>query len=176
MVKSLRSSADSALFLAIGETFTRMGWVSRRVAGREVLEADFELHHTKARVHAQAFPELNALSVVTQSGHRVPDSRSGLISEMLMRTNKDLTIGNFELDYDDGTVMFRATNIFPPGGAHGQIIASLVHCALAELDRITPFLTLVLRMGNEELAGLNLKTFLMREDLLPPMPEESQDL
>ena len=162
--------ADSPLFAAVQQTFTRMGWQSRRVEGREVLEADFELYHTRTRVHVQVFAPLHAVSVVGTLGHKVPDSRSGTVGEMLMRTNKDLTIGNFELDHDAGTVLFRASNIFPPGHADGTIIASLVHSTLAEVDRLTPFLTLILRMNAAELGALNLKMFLLREDLLPPVP------
>ncbi|HEX2750569.1 MAG TPA: YbjN domain-containing protein [Verrucomicrobiales bacterium] len=168
---SPRSSTDSPLFAAVRETFSRMGWDCRRVEGREVLEADFELYHTRTRVHAQAFAPLHAVSVIGTLGHKVPDSRSGVVSEMLMRTNKELTIGNFELDHDTGTVIFRTTNIFSPDRVDGNVIASLVHSTLAEVDRLTPFLTLVLRMSPAELGALNLKTFLMREDLLPPVPD-----
>ena len=172
MVMPPRSASDSPLFSAVQETFSRMNWQCRRVENREVLEADFEVYHTRTRIHAQVFAPLNAVSIVGTLGHKVPDSRSGTVGEMLMRTNKELTIGNFELDHDTGTVLFRATNIFPVEKVDGNIIASLVHTALAEVDRLTPFLTLVLRMEQRELAALNLKTFLMREDLLPPVPDE----
>ena len=164
------AAPDSALFTAVAQTFQHMGWESRRVENREIIEADFEVYHTRTRIHVQVFAQLQAISVVGTLGHRVPDSRSGLVGEALMRTNKDLTIGNFELDFDTGTVLFRASNIFPPGGAEPRIIASLVHTTLAEVDRFTPFLTLLLRMSTGELASLNLKMFLMREDLLPPVP------
>ena len=167
-----RPATDSPLFSAVQETFSRMGWQFRRVEGREVLEADFDVYHTRTRVHAQVFAPLHALSVIGTLSHKVPDSRSGTVGEMLMRTNKELTIGNFELDHDTGTVLFRATNIFPAGTAGGNIIASLVHTTLAEVDRLTPFLTIILRLNPAELGALNLKTFLMREDLLPPVPDE----
>ena len=163
--------SSSRLFAVVEETFARMKWAGRRVPGREVQEADFDAHHTRLRVHVQAFPEVNAICVGTTLGHRIPDSRTGLVSEMLMRTNLELTIGAFELDYDAGQVLFRATNIFSGGGADPQIIASLVHSAIAECDRLTPFLTLLLRMNQDELGRLNLKLFLQREDLLPPVPE-----
>lgn len=171
MVMTPRSVIDSALFSAVQETFARMGWECRRVEGREVVEADFEVYHTRTRIHAQAFADLQAVSVVGALSHKVPDSRSGTVSEMLMRTNKELTMGNFELDHDSGTVLFRATNIFAPEHVDGNIIASMVHTTLAEVDRLTPFLTIVLRMTTVELGALNLKTFLMREDLLPPVPD-----
>ncbi len=168
---STTRSTDSSLFTAVADTFTRMGWEFRRVEGREVLEADFEVYHTRTRIHAQVFAPLNAVSVVGTLSHHVPDSRSGLAGEMLMRANKDLTVGNFELDHDTGKVLFRVTNLFPPGHFDGTITASLVHTTLAEVDRLTPFLTLLLRMNPDELSKLNLKMFLMREDLLPPVPD-----
>lgn len=164
----------SPVFRAIEEAFALMKWTGRRVEGREVLEADFDAFHARVRVHAQAFAELNAVTVVATLGHKIPDSRAGIVSEMLMRTNHELTVGAFELDYDTGTALFRATNIFPEGRVPPDIIASLVHSALAEADRLTPFLTLVLRMTPEELSTLNLKLFLMREDLLPPVPDEDE--
>src|SRR6187402_2607138 len=108
------AAPDSPLFTAVARTFQQMGWQSRRVENREVLEADFEAYHTRTRIHVQVFAPLNAVSVVGTLGHKIPDSRSGLVCEALMRTNKELTIGNFELDYDSGSVLFRATNIFPP--------------------------------------------------------------
>jgi hypothetical protein len=165
----------SPVFAAVEEAFRRMGWQARQVEGREVLEADFEVFHTRVRLHCQAFAELNAVHVVASASGKVPESRMGVVAEMLMRTNHDLTIGGFELDYDTGAVHFRAANVFPPGRFDHQVIASLVHSALAEMDRLTPFLTLVLGMGVPELSRLNMKLFLQREDLLPPVPEHPND-
>ena len=165
------SSASEPLFAVIQATFQRMGWQGRIVQDGEVMEADFETHHTKVRLHVQAFPPIHAISVSATAAHKIPVERAGLIAEMLMRTNHELLIGAFELDYDAHHVLFRATNIFPPHRTDERIIASLVHSALAEVDRITPFLTLLLNMSVAELAKLNLKLFLKREDLLPPVPE-----
>lgn len=168
------SQSTNTVFQAIQAAFQRMGWQARKVENLEVLEADFEVHHTKVRIHAQAFPEVNAVSVVATASNRAPESRFGLAAELVMRTNHELTIGAFELDYDTGMIMFRATNIFPPHRVDERIIASLVHSALAEMDRITPFLTLLMRMEQDELAKLNMKLFLLREDLLPPVPEHPE--
>ncbi len=165
---------DSRLLHAVQSTFTRMQWAYRTVATHGVIEADFDLHHTRTRLHVQTFPPIHAISVVAQASHHIPETRIGLINETLMRTNRELTIGNFELDCDAGQILFRATNIFPATGSHEDIIASLVHSALAEMDRLTPFLTLLLRMEAPELATLNLKLFLQRQDLLPPVPEETE--
>ncbi len=158
------------LFDAIQDAFRRRGWHFQPVEGKFVVETRFEAHHTRVRIHVQAFPEIRAASVVGYATHTVPASRAGLIAEALMRLNQTLTIGNFEMDFDAGHVFFRATNVFDSDAGSPGLVAALVQTAVAEIDRLTPFLTLLLRMSTEELAKLNLRLFLQREDLLPPVP------
>jgi hypothetical protein len=157
------------LMTAVKEAFASRSWHCDDVAGRLVVESEFEAHHTRVRVHAQVFPEISAVSVVGYATAAVPTSRSGLVAEALMRLNQSLTLGNFELDYDTGRVVFRATNVFCGTSSAPPIVAGLVHTAVAEVDRLTPLLTLLLRMTPEELGRLNLRLFLQREDLLPPV-------
>ena len=158
------------LLESVKTAFASRGWHCEPVAGRLVVESTFEAHHTRVRVHAQAFPEINAVSVVGYATATVPTARCGLVAEALMRLNQALALGNFEIDYDLGRVVFRATNVFARPSDAPPVVASLVHTAVAEIDRLTPLLTLLLRMSPEELAHLNLRLFLQREDLLPPVP------
>jgi hypothetical protein len=88
-----------------------------------------------------------------------------------MRTNKELNVGNFEIDWDHGTVMYRTTNIFPAGQADPRIIAGLVHTSVAEVDRLTPFLGEICRTPKGELLLLDIPRLMQRHDLLPPPPE-----
>ena len=164
----------SDLLTSVEGAFEQVGWKCQRVEGRDVIETNFDAHHTRIRVHVQAFEEIGALSVGAYLTHKIPDSRVGIISEMLMRTNEQLTLGNFELLWDSGVILFRVTNVFGKAEPDRQIIVSLVHSAVAEVDRLTPFVSLVLGMSQEELSTLNLKLFLMREDLLPPVPDEEE--
>ena len=159
---------------AIHAAFQQRGWHCEPVADRPVVESTFEAHHTRVRVHVQAFPEIAAVSIVGYASSDVPPGRCGVIAEMLMRLNEQLTVGNFELDYDRGRVFFRVTNLFGKAPAPPEMIADLVHMAVAEIDRLTPFLTLVLRMDLPELSRLNLKLFLQREDLLPQIAPDHE--
>ena len=162
------------LLVTLERAFADRGWHCDPVAGRDVVESFFEAHHTRVRVHAQVFAEIRAVSVVGYSTAEVPAARSGLISETLMRLNQQLTLGNFEMDYDAGRVFFRMTNLFSTDAGDAEIMASMVHAAVAEVDRLTPFLTLLLRMEAAELARLNLRLFLQREDLLPPVAADGK--
>jgi hypothetical protein len=146
------------------------------VDGREVVEAVFEAHHTRVRVHAQVFADIRAVSVVGYATADVPAARVGLVAEALMRLNQQLTLGNFEMDVDGGRVFFRMTNLFSSEAGDATILASMVHAAVAEIDRLTPFLTLLLRMDTAELSRLNLRLFLQREDLLPPVAADGKTL
>ena len=92
-----------------------------------------------------------------------------------MRVNKTLTIGNFELDWDTGQIMFRATNLFATHQGEPTIIQGLVHNAVGEMDRIAPMESIVLSAEGAELAGLNIEDLLQRQDLLPEIPTSESD-
>jgi hypothetical protein len=64
------------------------------------------------------------------------------------------------------------TNVFPVHRCDEAILAALVHAAVAEMDRMTPYLGEVCRTSKGELLLLNVTDLLAREDLLPPMKEE----
>ncbi|MEN3941240.1 hypothetical protein WJU23_08100 [Prosthecobacter sp. SYSU 5D2] len=162
----------SALYASTLTTFKAQGWHYREVAGMEVIEADFEAHHTKVPLHVQVYGEAHIASVVATSSIQVPRSHRLQVAELLMRTNKELNLGNFEFDWDSGAVMFRISNIFPPHRYDERILASLVHSTIAEMDRVTPFLGEICQTPKGELLLLSVRDLMKREDLLPPPPPE----
>ncbi|MDI1313909.1 YbjN domain-containing protein [Prosthecobacter sp.] len=161
----------SALYATTLTTFKEMGWLYREIPDHSVIEADFEAHHTKIPLHVQIFGETHIITVVSNSTQQVPATHRLQVCELLMRTNKDLNLGNFELEWESGQVMFRVTNVFPPNRHDSRIIASLVHSAVAELDRLTPFLGEIIRTPKGELLLLKVADLMKREDLLPPVPD-----
>ena len=161
----------SALYATALNTFKEMGWLYLEVPEHAVIEANFEAHHTKIPLHVQVFGETNIITVVSNSTLQVPSSHRLPVCELLMRTNKDLNLGNFELEWESGQVMFRVTNVFPPNRHDARIIASLVHSAVAEMDRLTPFLGEIIHTPKGELLLLKVADLMKREDLLPPAPD-----
>ncbi len=156
------------LFSALQQSFEAMGWQWRPIEGREVIEADFEAYHTRVSLHVQVFPEINALSVVSERA-LAEGGRETLwaIAELLMRANTHLTLGAFEMDWDARRVLFRVSNVFTETGADEKIIASLVQAAVLETDRIAPMLAIVEGTPENKLPGVDLAALLAREDLLP---------
>ena len=158
----------STLFASLKATFEAEGWAFHEVPGRAVIQAGFEAHHTKVELHVQAFPELKAISVVSESPNQTSDPlQRERLAELVLRTNQGLTVGNFEMDWDAGRVMFRATNLFTTTEASAEIVRGLVHTTILEMDRISPLVVLLLQTEGPELAGIDLLALMTRLDLLP---------
>lgn len=160
----------SALHVAVLNAFKSMGWEYHVVPDVEVVETWFEAHHTKVLVHAQTHAEAGIVSVVSNGSFPVPDTHRKAACELIMRTNKELNLGNFEMDWDSGQVMFRVSNIFSPHRHDERIIASLVHAAVAEIDRLTPYLAEVCRTLAAALPLLDIPELMSRTELLPDIP------
>jgi hypothetical protein len=120
----------------------------------------------------QSFGEAHIVSVVANASVHVPASHRVRAAELLMRANKELNLGAFEMEWDGGGVMFRQANIFPKHRYDGELITSLVHNAIAEMDRMTPFLGELCKTTEAMLPLMDLKRLLLREELLPPAAEE----
>lgn len=165
------SMAISRQLHSVADAFGQQGWHCEPVEGREVLTMAFEAHHTRVHLHAQAFPNLNALAIVAESPMVFDDLRQSYALELIMRANKQLTLGNFEYDLDRQLIIFRITNLFDKEVYDSDIISSMVHCAIAELDRIVPLASVINRTGDDLLDDLSIPLLLEREDLLPPMPD-----
>ncbi len=161
----------SKLYTTVKSAFDEDGWGYSEVPGREVIRAGFEGHHTRISLHVQAFPELQAVSVVSESVQTTdsPTKRERL-AELIMRVNQTLTVGNFEMDWDAGRLLFRVTNLFPDPEGDLGIVRGMVHNTIGEMDRIAPFEALIHRSEGSDLAGINIIELLSREDLLPDVP------
>ena len=92
-----------------------------------------------------------------------------------MRANKQLNLGNLEFDMDRQKVIFRITNVFDREVYDKDIVSSMVHTAIAEIDRFMPYIMTVLQTRAELLPDLSIERLLMREDFLPPVPEGEEE-
>ena len=165
----------SRQILTVEEAFGQQGWHCELVEGRDVLRAGFDAHHTRVDLVAQAYPQLNALSIVSESPMPLDDEHQSPVLELLARANKQLTLGGFEYDMDREFLVFRITNLFERERFDSDIISSMVHCAIAELDRIIPYAAIVRDTPGDLLDDLDIGRLLMREDIIPPVPGDEEE-
>ncbi|MEM9480909.1 MAG: YbjN domain-containing protein [Verrucomicrobiota bacterium] len=166
----------SELFEVVKQAFGEMEWAYEEVPGVEVVKLGFEAYHTKVELHAQVFAEQGVVSVVSQLPLLKRDERvMRVVAELLVRVNRDLTLGGFEMDWPHGQVLFRISNVFVAGAYQSDVIASMVHATVSETDRVTPFVDVVQRMNPGELLVLDVGTLLERKDLLPVVEGDEED-
>ncbi len=165
----------SRQILTVEEIFGSHGWHCELVEGRDVLRAGFDAHHTRVDLIAQAFPQLNALVIVSESPMPLDEEHIPPVLELLARANKQLTLGGFEYDLDREFLVFRTTNLFEREKYDADIVSSMVHCAIAELDRLIPYAAIVRDTPSDLLADLDIGRLLMREDIIPPVPGDEEE-
>lgn len=164
----------SELYSTVLATFHKADWAFTEVDGREVIRAGFEAHHTRVDLHLQVFEPLAAVSVVSESPRQTADPlRRERLAELIMRVNQTLTLGNFEMDWDAGRLLFRVTNLFATPQGDPSIIQGLIHTTVGEMDRIAPLEAILLQADGSALAALDITVLLQREDLLPQIPPAS---
>lgn len=162
----------SGLLNAVRDAFAINQWSFDEVPGHEVIRAQFEAHHTRVPVHVQVFEPIHAIHVVATSPHQFEDFHLLKLSELLLRSSEQLTIGNFEMRWDEKQVLFRCANLFDEGDPFpAKLLHAMVHAAIAEMDRITPLLAEVQSKDAAGTALIHIPQLLAREDWLPPIPE-----
>ena len=106
----------SPLFETVKKTFDSENWAYSQVEDREVILAGFEARHLKVNLHVQVFEEIGGISVVSESEKTTYSAAlRERLAELIFRTNQTLTVGNFEMSWDEGQIVFRASNLFPEG-------------------------------------------------------------
>ena len=161
-----------SLFNAIQKAFDASGWAFEVVSGREVIETSFDAHHTRIPVHVQCFEPIGCVHVVSTSSHVFQPYHRLKVAELLLRSSQIMTLGNFEYSWDQGQVLYRATNLFDMEQSFpDKVLQSMVHAAVAEMDRMTPQLAEIAKTTSVEVARIDVAHLMLREDWIPPVPE-----
>lgn len=160
---------DSTLLLSVQAALTAAGWQFTRIEDqdREVLRLDFDAHHTRVPITLQILGPIGAVAVVAENSHKADERIREKLAELLMRTNIQLTIGNFELNWDTMRVFFRLTNLFAAAGEIERSLPGMVSAAVAEMDRMTPQIAELLNATPEQLETFDIGRLMRREDYLP---------
>lgn len=159
-----------SLLEEVQAAFTAKAWAFERIPDQDVLQSSFEAHHTRVVVHVQTFEPIRGLHVVATSPFSFESYQLLKLSELLMRTSQELTVGNLEMRWDERQVLFRATQLFDPQSpCSHRIVHALVHAAVAEMDRLTPLLAEIQKSDRASILALDVRRLMQREDWLPPV-------
>ena len=73
---------------SVMDAFGKQAWQFEHLEGKDVIRTVFEAYHTQVHLHAQAFPQINALSIVGEAPLSVEMEHEPLILELFARANK----------------------------------------------------------------------------------------
>lgn len=163
-------AADSRLFLECQRIFDSNQWQYQRVPERDVLEAAFEAHHGRIGLILQCHSELSAVTLVSEGLITLPGAawRAGLC-ELMARANLQLTLGNFEFEWETMRPFFRISNVFENGRPQAAVVSGMTHTAITEMDRFIAMVGELAKCPEEKLGTFDVGRLLRREDLLPPV-------
>ncbi len=161
---------------SVAAVFNEQGWQHEFVEGQDVITTAFDAHHTRVQLFAQSFTQINSLTIVGETAMPVDEGKLYSILELLHRANKQMNLGGLEYDLDRQRVIFRITNIFEKEKYDKDIVSTMVHCTIAEVDRITPYCSVIQQTPDDLMDDLNIERLLLRDDLIPPVPGHEDDL
>ncbi len=146
----------NSLIDQIRASFQQNEWVFEEAGRDDVIESGFEAQNARVPLHVQVFPPLHAVNVVARSPLDLsePDRRIKT-AELLMQANQQLSLGAFEMLWDEGTVLFRAGNVFPEGRYHHGTLSMLVEVAVVEMDRLAPCLHILATVPTAKLPEID---------------------
>lgn len=159
---------DSQLLQLVTSALSKAGWSFARVdnGDQEVLRMDFDAHHTRVPITIQIFGQIGAVAVVAEDNHNAPVEIREKLAELLMRTNLQLTIGAFEMNWDNLRTYFRITNVFGATTELDRALPGMINAAVAEIDRMTPQISELINHV-EQIDSFDIGRLMRREDYLP---------
>lgn len=126
---------DGALFQVVVEFFEDDDWTFERIEGECMLSMGFAGQNGNWRCLASVNEELRQFGFFSVLDVRVPLERRSTAAEYLTRANYGLTLGNFELDFEDGEVRVKVSIDVEGGQLTPTMIKNLVYSNCAVTDR-----------------------------------------
>jgi len=124
------------LFQAVTMFFEEMEWPFEHVEGQEgVLQTWYEGANGVFVCFCHCREDAQQLLFYVVAQERCPDEYLGAMAEFITRANFGMLIGNFEMDYSDGEVRYKASVDLEDAGMSTALLRNLVVAASTTFDR-----------------------------------------
>ena len=134
-IRRPRISEQGPLFAEVERFFREDDWNVERLPTGAALHMGFTGEHGSWRCIAAVSEEREQFVFYAVTETKVPLEARAAAAEYLMRASYGLSVGNFEMDFEDGEVRFK-TSIDVEGGELTQgMIRNLVYGNCATTDR-----------------------------------------
>jgi len=140
----------------VKNTLLQMQWRFGEDAERLALLMAYGSRNGTYHCMLQVHPQYPVIAFYTYVQCRVPEGKRQALVEFITRANQGLWVGNFELDYRDGTIRFKTDLQLADGELTAEMLSALLRCNGNTLDRYLPGVMSVLwnDVSAEDAVGL----------------------
>jgi hypothetical protein len=114
------------------------GWFPEDIEGLTAYTCRYVGTHAEFRVVVHINVELQQIYVYVIFPDFVPEDRRAAIAELITRANYGLRIGNFEMDFRDGELRYKASLDFEDVNLTHPLMKNLMYPAVQTADRYHP--------------------------------------
>lgn len=136
------------------EFFNKQGWSYNQANDRPVIHTGFSGDNGRWNCVAVAGPQDEHLLFLSLLPCKVAPTRRTACAELLTRINFQLTLGCFEMDFEDGEIRFR-TSVPVVGYVPSGLIEHLVFSNLCTVDRFFEAIMKVIYSGVSPAFAMN---------------------
>lgn len=137
------------IFQKVKVFFDEDGWPYEQLEDQAILRLEYEGENGKWRCYAHVIEERQRFVFLSSLANYVPKLMMLEASEYLTRANFGMEVGNFEMDFSDGTVRYRTSVDVEGGELTAIMIKNLVYVNIAVMDQYLPGLGKVVKDGME---------------------------
>lgn len=131
------------------------GWFPEDIEGLTAFSARYVGTNAEFRVVTHINVELEQIYVYVIFSESVPADRRLAVAELLTRANYGLRIGNFEMDFNDGEVRYKASLDFEGASLTHPLLKNLMYPAVQTSDRYFGSIMQVAFAGADPQAVIN---------------------
>lgn len=159
-----RSPISEKAFAVLREFLEGDGWHPQYVEGGDFFRMGFRGRNGEYRVVARVRGDFDQLAIYVIAPIAVAEEHRQAVCEFVTRANYGMRIGNFELDFSDGEVRYKATVDFEGVGLAPIMVRNAIYPAAQTMDRYFPGLIAVVAGARTPLEAVQ-----MIESDLPPL-------
>lgn len=130
-------------FESVGRFLEEDGWHPQQIGDNFVYRVYFAGQNGELACFAQVRVDLEQFLFYVVMPVRAPEERRLEMAEFITRANYGLRIGNFEMDFEDGEVRYKASIDFEGEALTDNLIRGVIYPAVQTMDRYLPGLLTV---------------------------------
>jgi hypothetical protein len=143
---------ERSLLSMVQEFFQQDGWDFQLFNRENVLKLAFQGKHDRWTCYAQTNEEHQHILFYSIFPEKASTKKRRAIAEFLTRANYGMTIGNFELDFNDGEIRYKTSIDVEGDRLTPALIKRLVYTNVAMMDEYLPGIQAVLAGATPEAA------------------------